>query len=62
MTFDPCKPAQDMTAIELMVAHIAMGNPEMTGNGLVRRAMNIYAELELMLPEDESVSDGMIEQ
>lgn len=59
MIFDPHKPAAEMTAVELMAAHVAMRAPDQTGEGIVRTVQDIYEALNRRMKSDEQVQGSL---
>lgn len=53
LTFDPHKCAADMTAAELMAAHVVMSDSGMSGSFVVARVKAIYAELNREMGQNE---------
>lgn len=56
MTFDPMKPAAEMTALELMAAHIAMV-PGAPAKQIVQQANSIYDELNRQAPDESETPE-----
>lgn len=60
MKFNPDKPAAEMTAAELMAAHIAMNAADGSAQRIVTQVRSIYSELNSQMgdePEDEQDED-----